>query len=154
MTKNNFKTRRGFTLIEVMVAAVVFILAFVGILISYLKCLELNEFAKNSSLAVSVSQSRLEKIKNIRNKPFNQIKATYNNVTFTSNELTGIGVSYIDDSNPKLLKITVTFCWQQSNRRVIGEDQNLNGQLNVNEDKNANGILDSPTTLVSYIYDR
>lgn len=142
---------RAFTLIELMVAAVVFILAFVGILLSYLKCLELNEISKNSSLAVRATKGRLEEI---RNKTFNQIKASYNNVPFTAAGLSGMGVSYVDDTDPNLLKITVTFCWKQYSGLIVGEDKNLNGQLNAGEDKNGNNLLDSPTTMVSYVYKR
>ena len=138
----------GFTLTELLIAAVIFILALTGILVSYIKCLELNEQSKNFSMAMHALESRIEEIKNT---PFAQIKATYNNVTFTSANLNGIGVSVVDDTNASLLKVTVTFCWKQRNNRIIGEDANLNGQLTGGEDKNGNGLLDSPAQLVSYI---
>lgn len=139
----------AFTLAELLIAAVVMILTFGGILFSYLKCLELAEISRNSSTAVHASKSRMEQIKNTT---FDQIKATYNNTTFLIAGLTGTGVSYVDDTNPNLLKITITICWRQSNNRIFGEDTNMNGILNVGEDKNANAMLDSPTTMVSYIF--
>ena len=140
--------KTGFTLAELLIAAIVFIPAVSGILISYINCLELSDQSKTFSLAVHGVKSRFEEIKNTS---FSQIKANYNNVTFTAANLNGIGVSYVDDANPILLKVTVTFCWKQGNGRVLGEDKNLNGQLNTGEDQNGNGLLDSPAQLVSYI---
>ena len=80
-------------------------------------CLELNQLSKNTSIAIHASKARLE---TIRNTAFNLIKATYDNVTFTTPGLNGTGTSYVDDSNPRLLKITVSFSWQQSNGRAVG----------------------------------
>ncbi len=48
--------------------------------------------------------------------------------------------------------VTVTFCWRQSNGRLMGEDSNLNGALNTGEDVNGNGTIDSPVQLIAYIY--
>ncbi len=136
---------------ELLVAAMVMILAFLGLFSSYLACLELNELSKNSSLAVRATKSRLEEI---RNTLFSQIKLTYNNVTFPVSGLNGMGVSYIDDTDPNLLKVTVTVGWKQYSGMIVGEDKNLNGQLDAGEDKNGNGLLDSPTTMVSYVFQR
>ncbi len=143
------RLKKGLTLIELLISASVFLIALVGILISYFTCLELSEISKNSSLALHASKARLE---TIRNTTFNQIKATYNNVTFTVAGLNGIGVSYVDDSNARLLKITISFCWKQASGRVMGEDANLNGQINSGEDANNNSMLDSPVQLVSYVF--
>ena len=152
MENANFPIRnnqKGFTLAELMFAAFILIVTFAGLLLSYLRCLELNEMAKNSSMAVSAVKTRMEQI---RNTSFDQLIANYNNVTFTAANLNGIGVSYINSTDPDLYEVTVTFCWQQKNGKVVGEDQNLNGALNVGEDENANGILDSPVQAVTYIY--
>ncbi len=51
----------------------------------------------------------------------------------------------------RLLKIKVTCCWKEKGGRIIGEDKNLNGQLDIGEDINGNGELDSPVKLVTYI---
>jgi len=139
--------RDGFSLIELLIAVGIFLLAFVGILVSYLTCLELAQLSKNTSIAVHAVKARLE---TIENTAFDQTKATYNNITFTTAGLTGMGVSYVDDTNPRLLKITIPFCWKQPSGRIVGEDTNLNGQVNGSEDKNANGLLDSPVQIVTY----
>ena len=63
------------------------------------------------------------------------------------------GVVYVDDSNPELLKVTISVSWKQGNT-VVGEDRNLDGSLNAGEDSNGNGILDSPVELTTLIVNR
>ena len=60
----------------------------------------------------------------------------------------------MDDSNPDLLHVSVVFCWKQPNGRVLGEDKDLDGQLDVGEDMNSNGRLDSIVQIETYIYNR
>lgn len=140
---------QGFTLPELMVAAMVTVIAFLGILYTYARYLELDELSRNTAIALQTAQNKIEAIKNTQ---FNQIDATFNNQTFTSSGINGRGVVTIDSTNPKLMLITVTFCWKQSNNRLMGEDTNLNGVLNAGEDKNGNGTMDSPVQLIAYIY--
>lgn len=142
-------SNQGFTLPELMVSAMIMILAFMGILYTYVRYLELDELSRNTSLALQASQDKIETIKNTA---YDQIVATYNNQTFTYTGINGRGSIRIDSTNPKLMLVTVTFCWKQSNGRLIGEDKNLNGVLNTGEDANANGSLDSPVQLIAYIY--
>ena len=146
--KKKFYTK-GFSLVEVMIAATIFLVAIAGILISYITCLELSHLSRNTSTALHAAKNRLEDIKNTS---FAQIKTTYDGVTFVTSGLNGLGISYVDDSNPRLLKITVSFCWRQPSGRVIGEDTDLNGQLAASEDKNNNGLIDSPVELVYNIF--
>lgn len=141
--------RSGFTLPELLVAAVVFVLTFVGIIYSFIKGMELNEVSQNTSMALAASKNRMEAV---RNTPFNQIYNTFNNVTFTAANLTGIGITYVDNSNPDLFQVKTVFCWRQKNGLIYGEDTNLNGVLNTGEDANGNNQIDSPVSLVSYVY--
>ena len=145
----NRRNHQAFTLVELMIAVAVFLLAFIGILISYLTCLDLNEMSRNTSMAVHACKARLEAI---QNTPFNQMKATYNGSTFTVSGLAGRGVSYVDDTNARLLQITVSVAWKQPTGRIIGEDIDLDGQLDGGEDKNGNGMLDSPVKIVTSIF--
>lgn len=143
---------KGFTLSELLIATVVFILTFVGILLSYLRCMELNEMAGNSSLAVAAVKSRMEDIKNT---DFVNISSNYDRVAFSANGINGQGVSYVEDvvTDPKLLKVTISFSWKQKSGLLVGEDDDLDGQLDAGEDKNANNMLDSIAQVVSYVYD-
>ena len=149
---SNHKSISGFTLVEVLMAAMVFIVAFLGILTSYIRCMELSETSKNASMALAAAKSQMETIKNYT--VFNDILSTYDNVGFAVNGLTGKGVSYVQEIDTDLLKITVSVSWKQRQGRIIGEDKNLNGQIDAGEDQNSNGQLDSPVELVTYIYDK
>ena len=123
--------QKGFTLVELMIAAMILGITFVGTILTFVRCLELNEMSRNSSTAVKAVKSRIEQMKDTT---FNQIFTTFNNTTFAAAGLTGMGVTYVDNSNPDLLGVTVVFCWREKSGRVIGEDQNLNGVLDVGED--------------------
>ncbi|HSV43529.1 MAG TPA: type II secretion system protein [Candidatus Bathyarchaeia archaeon] len=142
---------RGATLVEVLVTAAILAVAVTGILMSYLQCMELTEVAKNMSRAVQAAQTRMEQI---RSTPYTTIKATYDNIGFSVSGLNGYGASFVNDTAGDLLEIRVVVCWKQKNGRVYGEDANLNGLLNVGEDENSNGVLDSPVMLVARLYER
>ena len=148
-TKRIQISKEGFSLAELLIASAILIIAVTGILMSYLRCLELNEISRNSSLAVQAGKSRMEQIKATT---FSQIKATYDNVVFNISNLNGKGVTYIDDSTSDLLVVTTSISWKLRNGRIFGEDSNLNGQLDMGEDDNGNGVLDSPVLLVTRIF--
>ncbi|MCK5215087.1 MAG: hypothetical protein KAR05_07015 [Candidatus Omnitrophica bacterium] len=148
-TKKIQINKEGFSLAELLIASAILIIAVTGILMSYLRCLELNEISRNSSLAVQAGKSRMEQIKATT---FSQIKATYDNVVFNISNLNGKGVTYIDDSTSDLLVVTTSISWKLRNGRIFGEDSNLNGQLDMGEDDNGNGVLDSPVLLVTRIF--
>ncbi len=141
---------KAVTLPELMVASVIFIIALVAILYSYLKCLELQDFGRNVSIATQAVKNKME---NIKNATFSTLRSTYNNTTFTATGITnGRGIIYVDDSNPNLVQVKIAFCWKQPNGRVVGEDKNINGVLNAGEDKNGNGQIDSYVQITTKIY--
>lgn len=146
------KLKQGLTLVEVMVSAVVFVLAFIGMMLTYTKCMQFNELAKNSSKALSASRMQMEEI---RNTPFAQIASLYNNQSFDVSGFTGKGVSYVDllSGVSDALQITVNVSWRQPNGLIVGEDENLNGQLDSGEDTDGNGRLSSDgVQLISVVY--
>jgi len=150
MRKHAFD-ENALTLVELMIAAVILTLTFLGVLLTFLRCMELNEISRNTTLGLEAASSKIEEIKNTS---FAQIFATHNDQTFTAAGVDGIGVVRIDNTNPQLLQVFATFCWRQSNGRVFGEDTDLDGQLDAGEDSNANGRIDSSVQLVDYIYNR
>ena len=90
----------------------------------------------------------------IRNSTFNDIFDNYNGLNFIVNDIPeSMGVVYVNDDNPELLQVTISVCWRQGNR-VIGEDTNLNGQLDAGEVDNGNNIIDSPAQIVTIIANR
>jgi len=136
---------------ELLIASAIMIVTVTGILISYLRALELNEVSHNSSLAVQGARSRMEQI---RSTAFPNIMANYNNVAFDIAGLQGKGVSYVTLTSADMVHVVVSVSWQQKSGRVYGEDANINGQVNAGEDTNGNGILDSPVMLESNIFAR
>lgn len=141
--------RRGMTLVEVIISTGIFLMAAIGILYSFAKCIELNEVGKDSTIAVVGVKNKVEEIKMAN---FSSIFTTYNNTTFTITGLNGKGVIYVDNSNARLLEVKVVFCWRLADGRLIGEDKNLNGVLDTGEDKNGNGEIDSNVQIITRIY--
>jgi len=143
--------RQGMTLPELMIAVGILALCITGILLSYLRSMELNEISRNMSIAVKAAESRLDLI---RSTTFDTIQATHHQVAFDVSGLDGKGVSYVNNSNPDLLKVDVCVAWRTTNGRVFGQDSNLNGQIDGSEDSDGNGILDGPVQLTTYIYEK
>lgn len=139
----------GFTLIEVLVATMIFLLSISGVVYSYLKCMELTDIGRNVSTATQTVKNKMEDIKATS---FADIYTTYHNTTFSVSGINGRGVIYVNNSTPSLLQIKIVFCFKQQNGRLFGEDTNLNGVLNTGEDKNGNGQLDSYVQTVTNIY--
>lgn len=142
-------SKKGFTLVEALLATVIIAVALCGIMAAYVGCFGLLTTSKNVNIATNYAQGLMEQI---RNTPFPQITSFTYNPTVPNMPQNSI-VVYVDDTNPELLKVTISVCWMQNNR-VIGEDQNLNGVLDPGEDTNGNGIIDSPVQLVTLVADR
>ena len=155
---NPAKRYRGFTLPELLLAAMIMAIAFVALLGSYVTCLELNELASNTARATAACQSKMEEIITTDSA---QIPGLFDRVAFDTPGLDGRGVSYIEVLSweqpgvPKRLNATVSVSWRQRRGRIIGEDTNLNGQIDAGEDINpANNMLDSPVQLTTQILKR
>ncbi len=147
----------GFTLIELMLASGILVVALVGLLGSYVLCFNLEESAANLTLATLAVEQKEEEI---RNFSFFDIFNQYNNSTFEIsgiNNADGEGSVRVDNSNPDLLTVTINACWRQRGGRIMGEDDGrgggiaLNGRLDGAEDANGNGVLDSPAQIVTLV---
>lgn len=149
MAKKYISKIDGFSLMELMVASVFLVVAFLAMIVGFIYCMELNDLSRNMSYATQAAKSRIETIKNT---DFSQLAATHNGISFTSANLNGKGISYIDTTDPVLYKITVSFCWRQKSGRIIGEDKDLDGVLDTGEDLDGNGMIDSTVELVDYVY--
>lgn len=161
------KNHSGLTLVEIMIAVLILSFVLVGLLETYIVCLDLVEISKNASIAVNLAQTKLEAIKDsvVDQTTYYQVKTNYDNVPFDIAGLTGKGISYAfycnnpADCDPSyaptdLLEVIVSISWKQKSRRVIGEDKNINGILDIGEDISpANNILDSPVQIVTFVAD-
>ena len=144
-------SRRSFTLVEVLLAAAILASAISAILMTYYSCFVLISTSKNINITTNAAMGLVEEI---RNSAFNRIVDDYDGLNFIVNDIPqSRGVVYVDDSNPELLQVTISVCWRQGNR-VIGEDTNLNGQLDAGEVDNGNHIIDSPVQIVTIIANR
>lgn len=132
-------------------AAAILASAISAILATYYSCFVLISTSKNINITTDAAMGLMEEI---RNSAFSRIVDDYNGLNFIVNDIPqSRGVVYVDDTNPELLNVTISVCWRQGNR-VMGEDTNLNGQLDSGEDKNGNNIIDSPVQLVTIIANR
>lgn len=136
---------------ELVVAAGILGIVVGGILVSYMRCMELNEASRNKSLAVKAVRDRMEVI---RMTPFANLVSTYDGVSFDVAGFGGKGISYVTAIDAKNLEITVSVSWKQNHGRVYGEDKDLDGVLDPGEDKNFDGRLNSPVDIVTRIFDR
>lgn len=145
--------KAGFTLMELMFACAILLIAIGGLLGTYVLCFNLNETAKNLTLATNAIQQKLEEI---RDYQFEDIASHYDNTTFDITEFSnqnakGSVVVYYE--TPDLLLVVVSVSWRQRGGRIIGEDNGrgggiaLNGYLDGGEDLNNNNTLDSPAII-------
>lgn len=149
MSLKKLSNNNAFSLPELLIATLIFTFTFAGVILVFIRCIELAEMARNSSAAVNACKSQ---IASIENTDFVDILTDYNNTTFTTAGVNGIGVTYVSSVSANLLRVTAVFCWREKNGRLMGEDANLNGALNGGEDANSNGVLDSPVELTTYVY--
>ena len=147
----NWRSKKGFVLPEVLLACAIAAFAICGLLLMYVAGMDLIRVSKNSSIATSAALGLIEEI---RNTPYPDIVTNYQGLKFSVNSIHGSqGVIYIDDTDPELLLVKIPVCWQQGNR-IIGEDTNLNGELDTGEDANGNLVIDSPVELITQVVNR
>ncbi|MFA5092379.1 MAG: prepilin-type N-terminal cleavage/methylation domain-containing protein [Candidatus Omnitrophota bacterium] len=147
----HWRSNKGFTLPEMLLAALIASFALCGVLLTYISCMNMVKTSKNVSIATSAAQGLIEEI---RTTPFPQIVDDYNRLGFVVNGINNSrGIVYVDDTNPELLLVTVSVCWKQG-IKTVGEDTNLNGLLDAGEDLNANNMIDSSVELVTQVANR
>lgn len=147
----SMNNKQGFTLAELLIATTVVLLTSVGILFTYVQCLELNSINHDTSVVLQSCRNMMEEIRSVSPSMAHD---TYNEKTFPLKDPAGIILVTVNDQDPQLLVVTVKGFWKQAKGRLIGEDKNFNGFLDLGEDLNKNDQLDSPITLVTYIYNR
>ncbi len=148
------KYKSGFTLLELMIASGVLIVALGGLLGVFAHLISLNENSSKLTLAVAACQTKLEEI---RNSTFSNIYTAYNGASFNPQGFASgeaKGTISVNNSNPNLLQIFVSVSWMTRSNRIVGEDRNLDGALNAGEDLNANGRLDSPAGIATLMAQR
>jgi prepilin-type N-terminal cleavage/methylation domain-containing protein len=144
------RKNKGFTLLELMFAAAVIVVTLAGLLSTYVTCLELNETAKNTNLALSIAQRVMEEI---RSTTFTSIFSTYNGYGFTVSGMASnasYGYVTVNNTNATLLNVTIGVCWKEKSSRIIGECGDVGGVFAFN----GSGVLDSPVQLATLMAQR
>lgn len=141
---------KGFTLIEVLLAMIVLVVCLTSILLTYVQMFILSDLSRDSTLSINAVQAEMEEVKKTDFDNLLALNGTTFDITgFASSDAKGIvQVTDIVYADLKIVRLVVCF---KSRNRIIGEDTNLNGVLNVGEDSNGNGRLDSPVELVTLI---
>jgi type II secretory pathway pseudopilin PulG len=159
------KKGAGFTLAEVIISVAIITGVLVGLLSLSLYCLDLQETANNTTIALNEARKKIEDLKS---QYFNSLIPAGQNSqeqildlkTDLKLKLEGkmrVELEYaknIDNTyNRNLIDLRLLVCWKQRGGRVIGEDKNLNGRLDTDtgEDQNGNEKLDSPVEIVTAI---
>jgi len=140
----------AFTLVEVLVVVGILTVVIVGMLNLFVYTSATASLAGNKTTAVAAAQSKMEEI---RSHDYDLILTDYVSGgtlgdTFLLNSPNGIGTIYIDSTDPDLLEIRIVVCWEDKHDRIIGEDINLNGILDIGEDLDLSGEIDSIVNLV------
>lgn len=138
---------------EVLLAAAILAFCLCGLLLTYANLLILADLSRDFTLATNAVQEKMEEVKKTDFSILNAGGSAFN--------LTDYGFPYPDSkgnitiSNTgygdlRSVRIVASF---KSRGRVIGEDKNLNGQLDAaaGEDANNNSRLDSPVEVVTLI---
>lgn len=162
--QTNLKNKKGITFIEVIFALPVALLSIFAAVAAILGAMGFNETARAYTQAMNLGIYRLEEIRNYATSDaasFQTNVLKYNGVRFPKygiddpterNQLRGLGIdpsrtealTRISMISSDLADVVVVVSYQDKSGRVIGEDKNFNGVLNVGEDANGNSVLDSP----------
>ncbi len=115
----------GFTLSELMIAALILGFTLVGILLLFINCLFLNESSRNSSLAYSAMQTKMEELSVVINPADYDGLDSFNGINFDLNGFSaGRGKGRITVSDESgLKKISLKACYMNRNK-LIGDDIN------------------------------
>jgi type II secretory pathway pseudopilin PulG len=149
---------KAFTLVEVMLAALILAFSLCGILLTYINMFILSDLSRDFTLATNAVQAEMEKIKSTDFTGLLALNGTKFDITgFPTNNAKG--VVFVTDDHPGgynyLMQVRIVACFKSRNR-VIGEDTNLNGILDPGEDISIppNARLDSPIEMVTLIAKR
>lgn len=145
--------KEGFTLLELLIASGVLIIALTGLLATYAACFDLVETTRNSNLALNAAQKTLEEMRSIN---FLSVYPNYNNQTFQVSGMpvnSSLGFVSINNSNSSLLNVAIGVCWRQRGSRIIGECVDSGGVIAFS-DSNGDGRLNSPVELSTFMSQR
>jgi len=121
MPTDCLKRKNAFTLVEALVTIVILVIAILGLFQIFIYGSKLNEVAGNMTFAMNEAQNKMEEIKD---HDFDDIVTDFSSSgtpgdTFSIAQPNGMGVIYIDSSNPKLLELAIVVSWRHKDGRII-----------------------------------
>jgi type II secretory pathway pseudopilin PulG len=126
------RSRRGFTLVELMVATGMLVVTIMSLLMVYTRVISLNELSRERSLALGAAQSHMEEIKNAlrlaqdaggADIQFAAVINQYHQQSFTvSPDINGIARidSVSSDAFSEIYEITVSVGWRDTATLNLG----------------------------------
>ena len=143
----------GFTLVEVMMTALLFGTVIVGLIWTFITCSLLTEMTGNISKLYIEAQAKIEEM---RNHTFSTLVTDYSlsgtpGNKFSISDPQAMGVIYLDATNPNLILVNIKISFSGRNGRIVGEDLDLDGTIDAGEDVVNIGVLDSPISLSTII---
>jgi len=162
--KGHIPGHRAFTLMEVSIAALVFIISLVSILFVFINSSRFTDLSFELTKGMFSAQTVAEAYKNYTFanissqcpdfctsctgtcKECGQAPVRYCSFSpegYAAGEASGTAYICKQNNRNDLLRLNVVICFRQG-QRVVGEDLNLNGILDSGEDTDGNGLIDSP----------
>ncbi len=181
MQKWLYADKKGFSLIEVLIATTILAISIVAGLTAYISGEKYVKAARTRDAAYMILTQEAEELlsmdfnylsgqsyysfsfdgtgANLNKTGSNVIiscdpndllsNAPYKAAHFDPHGLKGairVYISKVNGSNDNLLDVKIVLCYQIDNV-IVGEDKNLNGSLEIVEDSDSDGEIDSPLTL-------
>ncbi|RLC34533.1 MAG: hypothetical protein DRZ76_02500 [Candidatus Nealsonbacteria bacterium] len=145
--------KKGFSMVELMIGVTILVFALTSILASYANTFILSDLSRNISIATNAIRAKMEEIKQESFSDLDSFNGTtFSLIGFAASDAKGrIEVSDVPGFTD-LKEVRIIGCFL-SRGRVIGEDSNLNGVLDIDagEDENSNARLDSPAEVAALI---
>lgn len=150
---------KGFSLVEVLIAAAILAFCLCGLLAIYINLLFLSDLARDLTSVTNLVQEKMEEMKKREfgtissfEEAFDENLVLESESGYDSQNKKGILIGEVSDTTYTDLKRVRINAYFKSQNRVIGEDKNLNGDLDSGEDTLiSNNRLDSPVDLVGLI---
>lgn len=147
--------RNGFTLVELMLTTAILAIAIIGVFSIYNASIVLSDMAGALTQMANIARYKLE---SLYTENFDSLDnhngETFNLSGFGSDTLAvkeAKGVYKISSYSPNLKRVTASITYKTKGGRIIGEDSNLNGVLDLGEDINGDSRLSSPVELTTII---
>jgi prepilin-type N-terminal cleavage/methylation domain-containing protein len=153
------RSAQGFTLLEVLLATVIFVGATVGLCATLVHCSRLVAFNQERVMAINAAQGILEAEINrgfaaVVDGRISDAQPVFVGPmavpgAFAFPISAQIRVRDVDNEAAGVLvaELRVIVCWRSAGR-IIGEDANFNGVVDAGEDLNGNGVFDGSPALV------